>query len=235
MKQKVFISGLCLTLALSLVACGGQQTGPEPQEPKQEVQQTEPVTTEPTVEPIEVKQEVKPVNPTAPVEGEPNTGNEVDPVGTDGEAEPAVQLFTEVNETVWATGTVNLRSGPSTEDEKVGALNKGNSVTRIGIGTGDYASWSKVKLSDGSEVYVASNYLSTTKPATSSTGSGATGQSNKGQSGEGSSGATIVDDNNPGISSTDPTQHITQEELTQGIDPNQNPWDVQGEMYYGGN
>ena len=166
MKQKVFISGLCLTLALSLVSCGGQQTEPEPQEPKQEVQQSEPVTTEPTVEPIEVKQEVKPVNPTTPVEGEQDTGNEVDPAGTDGEAEPAVQLFTEVNETVWATGNVNLRSGPSTDGEKVGSLSKGNSVTRIGIGTGDYTSWSKVKLSDGTEVYVASSYLTTTKPST---------------------------------------------------------------------
>ena len=39
---------------------------------------------------------------------------------------------------------------------KLHALNKNQSVTRIGIGTGDYSSWSKVKLSDGSEVYVAS-------------------------------------------------------------------------------
>lgn len=168
MKQKVFISGLCLTLALSLVACGGQQTGPEPQEPKQEVQQTEPVTTEPTVEPMEVKQEVKPVNPTAPVEEEQDTGDKSASVVVDGEAEPAVQLFTEVNEQVWATGNVNLRSGPSTEDAKVGSLNKGNSVTRIGVGTGDYSSWSKVKLSDGTEVYVASSYLTTTKPTTQS-------------------------------------------------------------------
>ena len=67
---------------------------------------------------------------------------------------PEVTLtFTDCNETVWATGTVNLRSGPSTEDDKVGSLNKNQSVTRIGIGTGDYSSWSKVKLSDGSEVY----------------------------------------------------------------------------------
>lgn len=80
--------------------------------------------------------------------------------------------FTDCNETVWATGTVNLRSGPSTEDDKVGSLNKNQSVTRIGIGTGDYSSWSKVKLSDGSEVYAASNYLTTTKPSTSSSQGG---------------------------------------------------------------
>lgn len=100
----------------------------------------------------------------------------------------ATLTFTSVNEQVWATGTVNLRSGPSTEDTKVGSLNKGNSVTRIGVGTGDYASWSKVKPSDGSEVYVASSYLTTTKPATGGSqqnqgGTGSTG-------GKGGTGAT---------------------------------------------
>lgn len=74
--------------------------------------------------------------------------------------------FSEVNEAVWATGQVNLRSGPSTNDEKVGQLQKGNSVTRVGIGTGDYVDWSRVQLSDGSIVYVASSYLTTTKPTT---------------------------------------------------------------------
>lgn len=88
------------------------------------------------------------------------------------QASEVTLTFTDCNETVWATGTVNLRSGPSTEDDKVGSLNKNQSVTRIGIGTGDYSSWSKVKLSDGSEVYVASNYLTTTKPSTSSSQGG---------------------------------------------------------------
>lgn len=88
------------------------------------------------------------------------------------QASEVTLTFTDCNETVWATGTVNLRSGPSTEDNKVGSLNKNQSVTRIGIGTGDYSNWSKVKLSDGSEVYVASNYLTTTKPSTSSSQGG---------------------------------------------------------------
>ena len=120
---------------------------------------------------------------------------------------PEVTLtFTEVNEQVWATGTVNLRSGPSTEDEKVGALNKGNSVTRIGIGTGDYSSWSKVKLSDGSEVYVASNYLTTTKP---STGSNQQGQQSSGQqstSSQQQQGQTSDPSTPPGGYSSDPNQ-----------------------------
>ena len=107
---------------------------------------------------------------------------------------PEVTLtFTDCNETVWATGTVNLRSGPSTEDDKVGALNKGNSVTRIGIGTGDYSSWSKVKLSDGSEVYVASNYLTTTKPASQSSSKPSGGSTGSTSGGQQTQGGVIID------------------------------------------
>ena len=90
--------------------------------------------------------------------------------------------FTDCNETVWATGTVNIRSGPSTDDDKVGSLNKNQSVTRIGIGTGDYANWSKVRLSDGSEVYVASKYLTTTKPVSQSSSKPSGGTSSTGGS-----------------------------------------------------
>ena len=93
----------------------------------------------------------------------------------DQQAPEVVLTFTDCDETVYVTGTVNLRNGPSTNDDKVGSLNKNQSVTRIGIGTGDYASWSKVKLSDGSEVYVASSYLTTKKP---SVGSNQQGQQN---------------------------------------------------------
>ena len=111
------------------------------------------------------------------------------------QASEVVLTFTDCNETVYATGTVNLRSGPSTDDEKVGALNKNQSVTRIGIGTGDYASWSKVKLSDGSEVYVASKYLTTTKPVSqSSSKPSGGGTSSTGGSHQTQGGATIVDD-----------------------------------------
>ena len=111
------------------------------------------------------------------------------------QASEVVLTFTDCNETVYATGTVNLRSGPSTDDEKVGALNKNQSVTRIGIGTGDYASWSKIRLSNGSEVYVTSKYLTTTKPASqpSSKPSGG-GTSSTAGSQQIQGGATIIDD-----------------------------------------
>ena len=109
------------------------------------------------------------------------------------QASEVTLTFTDCNETVWATGTVNLCSGPSTEDDKVGSLNKNQSVTRIGIGTGDYSSWSKVKLSDGSEVYAASNYLTTTKPASQSSSKPSGGSTGSTSGGQQTQGGVIID------------------------------------------
>lgn len=186
MKSKYLALGLSVVLTLSLVSCGGQQAQ-EPQEPAQDIQQTEPVTPEPTVEPMEVKQEVKATDSqSAPVEGKQDTGNEVDPAGADGEAEPVVELFTEVNETVWAIDQVNIRASWSAESEKLGSLNKGDSVTRTGIsieGT-EAEGWSRIQLSDGRIVYVSNKYLSATKPTTQSSGGGTTQTKPQGQQGQ---------------------------------------------------
>lgn len=71
-----------------------------------------------------------------------------------------VITYTEVNETVYAKSQVNIRTGPSTDYEKVGQLQEGESVTRIGVGDNN---WSKVMYND-TELYIHSNYLSATKP-----------------------------------------------------------------------
>ena len=71
-----------------------------------------------------------------------------------------VITYTEVNETVYAKSTVNIRKGPSTDYEKIGQLNEGDSITRIGIGDN---SWSKVIYND-QEMYIHSDYLSKIKP-----------------------------------------------------------------------
>ncbi len=78
--------------------------------------------------------------------------------------EEAADLFTEVNEQVWAAEAVNLRSGPGTEHAQVGSLSKGDPVTRTGVGTAEAEGWSRVQLSDSSIVFVSSSYLSTAKP-----------------------------------------------------------------------
>ncbi len=201
MKQKVLISGLSLLLTFSLAGCGGQQTQQEPQEPKQEVQQSGAISTEPPAEPLEVKQEVVPTATAVPSEADP--AEEV--ADQEEDLTEEVQLFTDCNETVYATGTVNLRNGAGTSFEKVGSLNTGDSVTRTGIaiaGT-EAEGWSRIQLSDGSIVYVSNKYLSTSKP---STGGGNTQNRPSG-----------------GQQQTQPSGGGQQD--TQGPTPGYNPWE----------
>ena len=155
--KKALIYALALALALSLTACG-QPKAEQPMDPAPSTSAPEPIA---TPEPIkDTAPEPEPEQtPAAPVETE-----DTQPPEETESQEDEVQLFTEVNETVYATGTVNLRSGPSTAHDKVGSLNKSDSVTRVGIGTADAEGWSRIQLSDGSLVYVSNKYLSTTKP-----------------------------------------------------------------------
>lgn len=80
--------------------------------------------------------------------------------GSSGESsKPKAPSFTEVNETVYATDSVNVRSSYSTSSNVIGSLDKGDSVTRIGKSS----SWSKVKY-NGQTAYISSDYLTTKKP-----------------------------------------------------------------------
>ena len=218
--KKALIYALALALALSLTACS-QPKAEQPTDPAPSTSAPEPIA---TPEPIkDATPEPEPEQtPAAPVETE-----DTQPPEETESQEDEVQLFTEVNETVYATGTVNLRSGPSINDEKVGALNKNQSVTRIGIGTGDYSSWSKVRLSDSSEVYVASKYLTTTKPVSQSSskpsggGTSSTGGSKQTTgSSQGSNHTHSAEDDDPILSQLlggnseawDPLEGMTPEE-----------------------
>ena len=167
MKTRSLAVALSLALMLGMAGCGSQQAQQEPQEPDQgQVQQSEPASTAPPVESMEVKNENDTTKPLTELEDiEPDEADGAGILEGAGSAESDLQEvdpFTEVNETVYATGTVNLRSGPSTAHDKVGSLNKSDSVTRVGIGTADAEGWSRIQLSDGSIVYVSNKYLSTT-------------------------------------------------------------------------
>lgn len=82
-----------------------------------------------------------------------------------------VQLFTDVNEIVYATGQVNIRESYTASSTKLGSLSAGQSVTRTGISIqGTKAEgWSRIQLSDGTVAYISNSYISTTKPVQQST------------------------------------------------------------------
>jgi cell wall-associated NlpC family hydrolase len=72
-------------------------------------------------------------------------------------------VFKSVSQTVYVkANTLNLRSGPSTDDEIITKLGHNDRLTRTGIGD----EWSRVKTASGKEGYVASEYLTTTAPVT---------------------------------------------------------------------
>ncbi len=158
---------LAVALSLALMAgCGGQQAQQELQEPDQgKVQQSEPASTTPQFESMEVKNENDTAMPLADLEDiEPE---EADGAGIfEGSGSVEVELFTEVNETVYATGTVNIRASYAADSDKLGSLSVGQSVTRTGtsIAGTEAEGWSRVELSDGTTAYISNKYLSTTKP-----------------------------------------------------------------------
>ena len=157
--KKALTYALALALALSLTACG---------QPKTE-QPTDPAPSTSAPEPIAAPEPIKDTTPEPEPEQTPAAPVETEdtqpPEETESEVEQ-VQLFTDCNETVYATGTVNIRASYTADSEKLGSLNKGDSVTRTGTAiTGTEAEgWSRVELSDGTVAYISSKYLSTTKP-----------------------------------------------------------------------
>lgn len=65
--------------------------------------------------------------------------------------------FKKVDETVYATTGVHVRTGPGVQNKSIAILQKGDQVQRIGIGSNG---WSKV-IYKGREAYVHSAYLKT--------------------------------------------------------------------------
>lgn len=149
-KVTAVLMVVCLMAALG--GCGQKPEVPtEPIEPSTEVTENTAAPSKPTEESI---------SPNEPETTQPST-EETLPEAT--ETTPTIEnepIYTEVDEIVYATTKVNIRSGPSTDYEKVGALSFGESIRRIGIGSDG---WSKV-IHNEETAYMYTEYLSTEKP-----------------------------------------------------------------------
>ena len=153
--EKKSIAVLIVTgvMVFGLSACGSNGATSSSTDNSQDT--STPAVTEPVDTSSQI-QEVEEITPdtagTAPV------SQEETPV-----PEEVGPKFTEVNETVYATTSVNVRSSYSADSDKVGSLSAGASVTRTGVGDNG---WSRIVYGD-SVAYVNSSYLTTTKPDTS--------------------------------------------------------------------
>ena len=171
--KKAIIYGMSLALILSMTACGGSNdNAADSTQDTSTPEITQPVDTSTP----EVEQTTQTTQETPAVEETPTVEETPAP---EVEAQPEVQLFTDCNETVYATTTVNVRDTYSTSGNKVGSLTKAQSVTRTGTGQGEAAGWSRIEF-NGQVAYVSSDYLSTTKPQVSTGSSGNSGGSSGG-------------------------------------------------------
>ena len=89
-----------------------------------------------------------------------SSGNSGSSSGNSGTQTTSAPSFSSVNETVYATGSVNVRSSYSTSSSIVGSLDAGDSVTRTGRGSNG---WSRVTY-NGQTAYISSEFLTTEKP-----------------------------------------------------------------------
>ena len=187
MMKKAILYGISLSLALSLTACGGSNDNTADSAPNAST----PAVTEPAD--TSTPESVDPVQDEAVSEGTPlqaETSQE--------------QLFTSVNETVYATETVNVWDTYSSSGNKLGSLTKAQSVTRTGIGQGEAAGWSRIEF-NGQVAYVSSDYLSTTKPQVSTSSSSGGTSSGSTQASKPSTGTT----SKPSTGSTSGGNHQT--------------------------
>lgn len=172
-EKRVFLCLLAAGLIVNLVACGGST---ENAADKSQDTST-PVVTQPV--------ESSTSTPEQTTQTAPETTSVPESVSTHDQADTsapkeAESLFTETDETLYATTTVNVREGYSASSNKLGSLSKAQSVKRTGIGTGAAAGWSRIEF-NGKVAYVSSDYLSATKPqvSTGSNSGSSSGQTSK--------------------------------------------------------
>ena len=199
-KNRIAALALAGVMVLGLVACS--PTDPEPTD----------TSTPEVTEPADTSE------PEQTATAEPDDQEPQETAETTADTEPVEpttteipDLFTSVNETVYATTTVNVREGFSADTDKLGSLGRGQSVKRVGIGTGDAEGWSQVEF-NGQTAYISSDYLSLTKPAAQSSGSNSGSQTSQGSSG----GQTSQSKPSSGSQSSSSGQTQTQQPSTSG-------------------
>ena len=161
-RATIFI--LVGTMVWGLVACGTNGATSDNADNSQDT--STPAVTEPadaSSRTKEVEETTTDTAETTPVSQE-EMQQEMQPTAQSQEETPMLEevgpKFTEVNETVYATTSVNVRSSYSADSNKVGSLPSGASATRTGVGDNG---WSRIVYGN-SVAYVSSDYLSTTKP-----------------------------------------------------------------------
>ena len=212
MKKNLFSILLVVVMTLAMVACGTQETTNdvpvstetieatvESDENSEAVSETEQATEAPVDEVVEtVDETVESESSEATSETESDeVASTPDSEAVESEAsEPETSepefTVTEVTATKYATQSVNVRSGPSTDYNKIGGLTTNQEVQVTGQAS---TGWYRFTWTDGREAYVSDKYLSDSKvekPAASETPSNGGGSTaNSGSAASNSSPYTL--------------------------------------------
>lgn len=199
MKKNLFSILLVVVMTLAMVACGTQETTNdvpvstetieatvESDENSEAVSETEQATEAPVDEVVEtVDETVESESSEATSETESDeVASTPDSEAVESEAsEPETSepefTITEVTATKYATQSVNVRSGPSTDYDKIGGLTTNQEVQVTGQAS---TGWWRIQY-NGGEAYVSDKYLAdekVEKPVDNSGSSGEQAQANSG-------------------------------------------------------
>ena len=156
MKKKVLIILTCIIATMLLASCGAKQpegNDSEATETLGDVEDTQADTPNTEGTPDTPSTEV-----TTP--DTPSTEGTDTPVVTPQPQAPTY-TYTELNKTMYAKSSVNVRDLPSTDGTKIGSLSKGQAVTVTG--QCNETKWYRINL-NGTTAYVSNSYLVDTKP-----------------------------------------------------------------------
>lgn len=196
MKKRIFSILLVVVMTMALVACGTKAPSSPVNETVEAVSESSEATSVPDSEAVEATSEPEQATE-APVDevventesvsetesaesaSTPETSTEVLPdseavesEASEPDSEAVVEpefTVTEVTATKYATQSVNVRSGPSTDYDKIGGLTTNQEVQVTGQAS---TGWYRFIWTDGREAYVSDKYLSDSKvekPAASET------------------------------------------------------------------
>ena len=181
MKKKLLM--MMLAVMLLLVACGNADS----KDTEANTQQTESQSTSET-ETLEADTEEETTTEAINTEVENETSTQTESETSQPSEEPSEPqyTYTDLNKTMYAKSSVNVRSLPSTDGQKLGGLSKGQEVSVTG--QCNETGWYRIEY-NGGVAYISSNYLTTTKPTETS--------SNKNESGGAQSGETPSTSNVP--------------------------------------
>lgn len=161
--RKVLSLAVALVMALTVFTGCGNSSNEEVTVASTDAEVTEAVAEATTTEEVTTTTEVTTEAVTTTTEATTAVTTEATTV-TVATTEETTSAYTveEMSAVMYAKSSVNVRSGPSTDYDRIGHLDEGEEVTVTGLAS---TGWYRISF-EGGEGYVSNNYLVTEKPAT---------------------------------------------------------------------